>query len=741
MSSQSPAPDESRSGPRFDLGERLHRLSPSALEVARFALWIPRVALGHPRGRLGLVAAALAAAALAWAAAARPALWPVWLGLALLAGAGALSVGVVAYVRGRLGHARMIEAAESQARQAGFEAAQAAQTAQIAAQTARLDAQQTRLSRLESALGELSARAARAEELRETGERDLRRLVADSVTSTLDRAVMIERAAEEEIQAIAGAQGQLARAVEELRERADRDRTAEEIAALRALIGEEAQRNAANARAAAELTEMVGRRIQAYRSDIAALRRSMDELRARPTGAPRAETERLSARVGSLESRLASNLETLRQLVAQAEARGEAAARQAEERIAAVAQTAEERAAALGRTLEERSAGLNRVLEERVRGVVRTAEEARAAAEAAGKQVSDLAASAREEAERLAGQAEAIARLGDEATAAAEAARQSMNAAARARNAAEETAKAAQARAAAAEQEARKAGASGDRALKLLSRMGGANAALARPFDRLVSDEVMSRLEGHWIKVLGLNLSRSSLANLAHQICLAEDRCQGRIAAPIETVLLRLLALRSLQRDSLEVLEVGTLFGIAAGVLHRLAGARETQVRLTLLDPLEGYYSAGAFDPVTGAPIERRVLEQNLQSMGVPAQDYRIIQRRSEEPEAREAACDRQYDLVVLDGDHSTAGVAHDFETYGPMVRPGGLLLFDDYGSDHWPGIKPYVDEHARTDPNWIWIGGEFRTGVMRRKQQADRDVADAEGGNIRPLRAERGAR
>ena len=40
-------------------------------------------------------------------------------------------------------------------------------------------------------------------------------------------------------------------------------------------------------------------------------------------------------------------------------------------------------------------------------------------------------------------------------------------------------------------------------------------------------------------------------------------------------------------------------------------------------------------------------------------------------------------DVVFIDGDHSYAGVARDYELYAPLVRPGGLLAFHDIVADH----------------------------------------------------------
>lgn len=43
----------------------------------------------------------------------------------------------------------------------------------------------------------------------------------------------------------------------------------------------------------------------------------------------------------------------------------------------------------------------------------------------------------------------------------------------------------------------------------------------------------------------------------------------------------------------------------------------------------------------------------------------------------------RKLDVLFIDGDHSFAGVKHDFEMYSPLVRPGGLIAFHDIVPDY----------------------------------------------------------
>jgi predicted O-methyltransferase YrrM len=52
---------------------------------------------------------------------------------------------------------------------------------------------------------------------------------------------------------------------------------------------------------------------------------------------------------------------------------------------------------------------------------------------------------------------------------------------------------------------------------------------------------------------------------------------------------------------------------------------------------------------------------------------------------------DASVDLLLIDGDHSPAGVLADVEAWASTVRPGGLMLFHDYYSVY-PGVREAVE-------------------------------------------------
>lgn len=50
----------------------------------------------------------------------------------------------------------------------------------------------------------------------------------------------------------------------------------------------------------------------------------------------------------------------------------------------------------------------------------------------------------------------------------------------------------------------------------------------------------------------------------------------------------------------------------------------------------------------------------------------------------------RPIDCLFIDGDHTCDGVRQDYEMYGPLVRPGGLIAFHD--------IAPIADGQSNVD-------------------------------------------
>lgn len=51
-------------------------------------------------------------------------------------------------------------------------------------------------------------------------------------------------------------------------------------------------------------------------------------------------------------------------------------------------------------------------------------------------------------------------------------------------------------------------------------------------------------------------------------------------------------------------------------------------------------------------------------------------------------------DFLYVDADHSYEGVSADLQAWVPHVKPGGLIVGDDYGNAIYPGVKEAWDEY-----------------------------------------------
>ena len=189
---------------------------------------------------------------------------------------------------------------------------------------------------------------------------------------------------------------------------------------------------------------------------------------------------------------------------------------------------------------------------------------------------------------------------------------------------------------------------------------------------------------------------------------------KGRLATTIEDAVLRVLVAASTKSNKLRVLEIGTLFGVGLAMIHDHNRRRFDSVHLTAIDPLYGYYNQGTRDIITGEVVDEATFRANLAIAGLPEKDYTLIKALSTDDSAIESAGKSLYEALIIDGDHSLAGVKSDFVSFAPFVKRGGYIMFDDYGSPDWPDVKEFVDNSVCNHPDVVLIGASWRTAVFR---------------------------
>jgi len=67
----------------------------------------------------------------------------------------------------------------------------------------------------------------------------------------------------------------------------------------------------------------------------------------------------------------------------------------------------------------------------------------------------------------------------------------------------------------------------------------------------------------------------------------------------------------------------------------------------------------------------------------------------------------QKFDFIYIDGDHRYEGVKRDIELAIPLLKPGGVMLLDDYGITHTEAVD--LDD-----------GGGHMNGEYGVKQAAD---------------------
>lgn len=233
-------------------------------------------------------------------------------------------------------------------------------------------------------------------------------------------------------------------------------------------------------------------------------------------------------------------------------------------------------------------------------------------------------------------------------------------------------------------------------------------------FNRSLRPEHVAEYREKWARALGVSLPEKAMYYMAHRFTTIESQLRGRLATNIETAVLRALVLDGVSKKSVSILEIGTLFGVGAAMLFDHARDRFEKVEITVLDPLDGYYG-DALDVLSGISVNEGTLRDNLTRAGLTEDNFRIIKHFSYEEEAIKQASEREYDYILIDGDHTRSGIEIDFKHYSKFLTRGGVILFDDYGSDDWPDVASFVDEVVAKDDSFAFVGAGWRTAIYRK--------------------------
>ena len=130
------------------------------------------------------------------------------------------------------------------------------------------------------------------------------------------------------------------------------------------------------------------------------------------------------------------------------------------------------------------------------------------------------------------------------------------------------------------------------------------------------------------------------------------------------------------------LLEIGTANG---GTLFLLTRVAAPDAKLLSVDLPDGPFGGGY-------PAWKQSL---FQVFPLPGQRIELIRDNSHDPavlsQVSKLLGDQGLDFLLIDGDHSYAGVKSDFEMYGPLVKSPGLIALHDI--DLLPDVRRYWNE------------------------------------------------
>lgn len=217
---------------------------------------------------------------------------------------------------------------------------------------------------------------------------------------------------------------------------------------------------------------------------------------------------------------------------------------------------------------------------------------------------------------------------------------------------------------------------------------------------RLVSESQLRELADQVRVVTGDPDAYGRIVQTYRMLFELELRGVGRLAGGVRNVLGKLAVTPLLAPPNGEVLEVGTLFGLFSGGMARQISRIGLRYELTIVDPLASVQlqGAGLKPDASGSPVTETVVRANLALAGVDDARLRLVQGFSGDPQIQDLIADRQYGVMIIDGDHSAEGVAADLLLAERVLAPGGIVVLDDYGDRNWPGVERATRAHLNGD-------------------------------------------
>lgn len=194
-----------------------------------------------------------------------------------------------------------------------------------------------------------------------------------------------------------------------------------------------------------------------------------------------------------------------------------------------------------------------------------------------------------------------------------------------------------------------------------------------------------------------------------------DGRICNRQQIPFLCVLADFMRIRF--REVFHYLEIGTLFGGSMCAVRYHAHKSKIE-RYAGID-IFSYYGK-KIEPKSKVEVSIERADRNIRYFG--GEGFALFEGDSHDTKiANRALCylRKTVHMLLIDGDHTAEGLETDFRMYAPAVAPGGIVVFDDYNVNGWPGVTAAVDRLNKTgwnDIGPIAVGKKPTIYVMERE-------------------------
>lgn len=160
------------------------------------------------------------------------------------------------------------------------------------------------------------------------------------------------------------------------------------------------------------------------------------------------------------------------------------------------------------------------------------------------------------------------------------------------------------------------------------------------------------------------------------------------------------------EQDGLLIFEIGTWKGLSTTIMADRLQSKGIRGRIVAIDTWLGgvdhltYASSYVGERNRGMPriyeqflanVQHKHLEEYIYPFPMASMQASLYFRS-----VRATA-----DIIYIDADHEFESVISDIRMFWPLLKPGGVMIFDDY-QDGWPGVVKAIQQFAAETGNEV---------------------------------------